>query len=343
MPDAQLKQATLRDVADLAGVSYQTVWRVVKEHPHVAEETRRRVQAAVRELDYRPHRAAQMLTTGRSYILQLIIFEGGYGNPLPAMLHWIQEYGYTVVVTEIRDATSRESVRAALRETAHMVDGLLMVMPYAHLGYEELNELCQGRPFVMACTKLGSRMPSVVFDQWNGARQVIEYLIGLGHRRIAEISGPLDNYDASVRHSSVRRCLELNGLEVGPTVAGDFDVCSGYNGARELLSSGWDFSALVMGNDHMALGALRALREAGLRVPEDVSVVGFDDIPEAAYFDPPLTTVRQDFDALARESVEYLVSLIETSRASQTWRGSVQQRVFYPELMIRQSTRPVCA
>ena len=168
-------------------------------------------------------------------------------------------------------------------------------------------------------------------------------MIGLGHRRIAEISGPLDNYDAGVRHSSVQRCLELNGLEVGPKLAGDFEVCSGYGGVRELLSSGWDFSALVMGNDHMALGALRALREAGLRVPEDVSVVGFDDIPEAAYFDPPLTTVRQDFDVLARESVEYLVSLIEASRASGSWRGSVQQRVFYPELMIRQSTRPVCA
>jgi DNA-binding LacI/PurR family transcriptional regulator len=332
MSELQAKQATLRDVADLAGVSYQTVWRVVKEHPHVAEDTRQRVLRAVRELDYRPHRAAQMLTTGRSYMLQLVIFEGGYGDPLPAMLHWTQEYGYTVVVTEVRDATSCESLRAALRETAHMVDGLLMVLPYAHWAYEELSELCQGRPFVVACTRLGSRMPSVVYDQWNGMRHAVEHLIGLGHRSIAEISGPMDSVDASLRHTSWQRCLEIHGLEPGPSVEGDWEVRSGYSGAQRLLSAGRRFTALVVGNDYMALGALRALREAGLGVPEDVSVVGFDDIPEAAYFDPPLTTVRQDFDVLGRESVEYLVSLIEGASST------VQQRVFYPELIVRQST-----
>ena len=175
-------------------------------------------------------------------------------------------------------------------------------------------------------------MPSVVVDQWNGARQAVEHLIDLGHTNIAEISGPLENFDASIRHSSWRRCLELNSLEPGLSVAGDFEVRSGYLGAKELLAKQRPFTALFVGNDRMALGAIRALREAGLRVPEDVSVVGFDDIPEAAFFEPPLTTVRQDFEVLGKESVEYLVSLIEDDHTA------VQQRVLYPELVIRQST-----
>jgi LacI family transcriptional regulator len=335
MPDSLIKHATLRDVADLAGVSYQTVWRVVKDRPHVAEETRRRVLEAVRELDYRPHRPAQMMTTGRSHILQLIFFEGGYDEPLLSLLHWAQEYGYILIVTVLSDTSSSDSVRSALRETAQMIDGLLIVMPCAHLSYEELSELCQERPFVAVNTRLGSKMPSVVFDQWNGARQVVEYLVELGHTEIAEISGPLETAIGSIRHSSWRRCLELSNLDTGLSVAGDFEVCSGYTGAKQLLAKSRSFTGLVVGNDRMALGAIRALREAGLRVPEDVSVVGFDDIPEAAYFDPPLTTVRQDFDILGRESIEYLVALIEDANIA------VQQRVLYPELVIRQSAQRI--
>jgi DNA-binding LacI/PurR family transcriptional regulator len=335
MPESLSKQATLRDVADLAGVSYQTVWRVVKEQPHVAEETRRRVLQAVQQLDYHPHRPAQMLTTGRSHILHLIFFEGGSDEALLSILHWAQLYGYTLVVTVLNDITSSDSVRSALRETSQMIDGLLIVMPYAHLSYEELTEFCQGRPFVAVSTRLGSRMPSVVFDQWNGARQIVEHLVELGHRDIAEISGPLETADGSIRHSSWRRCLELSNLDTGLSVAGDFEVCSGYLGVQDLLARGRPFTALVAGNDRMALGAIRALREAGLRVPEDVSVVGFDDMPEAAYFDPPLTTVRQDFGVLGRESVEYLVALIEDAHIA------VQQRVLYPELVIRQSTQRI--
>jgi LacI family transcriptional regulator len=210
-----------------------------------------------------------------------------------------------------------------------------MVMPYPHLSYEVLHRLCQGRPFVLVSTQLGSRMPSVVFDQWNGARQAAEHLVDLGHRHIAEISGPSENFDAEMRHTAWLRVLENHDLTLGPRAVGDFQVCSGYKAARRLLGSGEDFTALLVANDLMALGAIRALREAGLRVPEDVSVVGFDDIEEAAYFDPPLTTIRQDFEILGQESVEYLVALIEQESIP------VQQRVLYPELVVRQSTAPV--
>ncbi len=335
MPESQVKLATLRDVADMAGVSYQTVWRVVNDHPHVAPDTRERVLQAVRELDYRPHRAAQVLTTGRSFIIQLAIIEDLYGDPLPSILHWAWEFGYTMVVTELRDARSTESIRSMLRGTAQMIDGLLMVMPYPHLSYEALVELCQGKPFVIVNTELGAKMPSVVFDQRHGMRQAVEYLLSLGHRQVAEITGPLDNCDARARHTTWLEIAKSQGLEPGPSVVGSFDVSSGYAGAKRLLNTRQPFTAILVGNDLMALGAMHALDEAGLRVPEDVSIVGFDDIKEAAHFAPPLTTVRQHFDVLGRESVEYLVSLIEDATTP------IQQRVLYPELVIRQSAQSV--
>jgi DNA-binding LacI/PurR family transcriptional regulator len=333
MPQPQIKQATLRDIADKVGVSYQTVWRVVNDHPNVAKATRSRVQRAVEELDYRPHRAAQMLTTGRLYILQLVIFEYGHSDRLPAILHWAREYGYSIMVTELGGPPAVASVRSVLRETSQMIDGLLFLMPYPHLSYDDLSDLCQGRPFVVVNTKLGSKMPSVVFDQWNGARSAVNHLIDLGHREIAEISGPLDHFDAAMRHRAWEVFLGNNGLEPSLTVVGDFSVRSGYICAKEILAQTRPFTALFVGNDTMALGALRALHEAGLRVPQDVSVVGFDDIATAAYFGPPLTTMRQDFEALGRESIEYLVSRIGSPDAS------IQQRVLYPELVIRKSTQ----
>jgi len=333
MSQPQIRQATLRDIADKVGVSYQTVWRVVNDRPNVAAATRSRVMRAVEELDYRPHRAAQMLTTGRSYILQLVIFEYGHSDRLPAILHWAREYGYSVVVTELGAPPTVASMRSVLTETAQMIDGLLFLMPYPDLTYEGLNDLCQGRPFVVVNAKLGSKMPSVVFDQWNGARLAVNHLIDLGHREIAEISGPLDHFDAAMRHRAWEVFLGNADLEPSLTAAGDFSVCSGYMCARQILAQDRPFTALFVGNDAMALGALRALREAGLRVPQDVSVVGFDDIAMAAYFDPPLTTMRQDFEALGRESIEYLVSRIGNPDVS------IQQRVLYPELVIRQSTQ----
>jgi DNA-binding LacI/PurR family transcriptional regulator len=210
-----------------------------------------------------------------------------------------------------------------------------MVMPYPHVSYEELTDLCRGRPFVVVNCELGSKMPSVVFDQWNGGRQAVEHLIELGHRQVAEISGPLDNVDAHMRHRAFEVYLRRHGLAPGPQASGDWEACSGYAAAKRLLETGEPFTAVCVGNDLMALGAIRALREAGLSVPEDVSVIGFDDIAEAAYFDPPLTTVRQDFDLLGRESVEYLVSLIDDGDIP------VQQRVLYPNLVVRQSVRPL--
>jgi DNA-binding LacI/PurR family transcriptional regulator len=342
MPDAQSKRATLHDVAKVAGVSYQTVSRVVNNRPNVATETRARVLEAIRQLDYRPNQAAQMLATGRSHTLQLLMYDLEYNDPIPGMVHWAKQMGYAMAVSEFDYLTPKTSLRETLETlSARMVDGIVMMTPYPIPEYEELRKFSLGTPLVITGTARGAKLPSVVFDQQYGAELAIDHLLEFGHRRIAEITGPLKDdkrpahYDAMMRHRCAHDRLQNRGCQPGPWVSGDFSIEGGYEAACRLLDRDEPFTAIFVGNDRMALGALHALRERGRRVPDDVSVVGYDDMLESAFFDPPLTTVRQDLDNLSRESVEYLIDLIENPETY------VHQRVLYPELVIRESTRPI--
>jgi LacI family transcriptional regulator len=227
-------------------------------------------------------------------------------------------------------------IRVALRNLGdHAVDGLVLIMPIVGVERAELARLCGGVPFVQIDTELAAQAPSVVIDQDYGARLATRHLIDLGHRAICAISGPLEWFGALARHRSWAATLQTAGIAPGPFIEGDWTARGGYQAALQLLSQGAGFTGLVVANDQMALGAIRALRERGLRVPEDVSVVGFDDIPEAAYFEPPLTTVRQNFAALGEQSVEYLIDLIDHPELPP------HQRVLYPQLIERKSTRRV--
>jgi LacI family transcriptional regulator len=334
--ESQAKRATLHDVAELAGVSYQTVSRVVNQHPNVAEKTRIKVLRAIRETGYRPNLAAKVLATGRSYMIQLIIFDLRYSDPLPSMLYWAKKHGYTLVISEISPYASREDICETLEElTARMIDGLVMFTPYLALSYEDMTKTCRSVPFVLVGNELGIKAPSVVFDQRHGVEVAVQHLLDLGHRHIAEISGPVMHIDARLRHETFQWMMQSNGLKPGPSMEGDFEVPSGYTAVNQLLATQEPFSAIFIANDRMALGALHALQEHGLKVPDDISVIGFDDMIEAAYFNPALTTVRQDLNALANQSIEYLVSIINNPETP------VQQRVLYPELILRESTRRI--
>lgn len=311
---------------------------MVNRHPNVAEETRAKVLRAIRQLDYRPNQAATMLATGRSYMLQLIMFDIRYNDPLPAMIYRAKQMGFTLVISEITPFTSRDETRERLEELAsRMIDGLIIFSPYAFLPYSELTELCKGMPFVLVGSQMGMKAPSVVFDQRHGAELAIQHLLDLGHRHIAEIRGPQEHIDARARHEAFVNMLEAQGLTPGPSAEGDFEVPSGYAATKSLLASGIPFTALFASNDRMAVGALHALREHGLSVPDDVSLVGFDDMTEAAYLNPSLTTVRQDLDLIAQHSIEYVVSMIDNPKMP------MHQRVLYPELIIRNSTRQIAS
>lgn len=327
------KRPTLRDVAREADVSYQTVSRVINNNAHVSDETRHRVQTAIKTLGFKPNRAAQILQTERSHTLEVVIFYAGFNQFLYEMARTTQKLGYHFVISAI---TEQEFERTLESATSRFVDGLILV-PSAPLSedYDRLIELTDGIPFVQIGAPLGANLPSVIYDQAQGARLATQHLIDIGHRQIAEISGPLRNHDGFDRHVSWIATLKDNGLESGPSVEGTFNIESGYRNMIHLLEGGEPFTAVFVGNDSMMMGAHTALRERGLRVPEDISLVGFDDLPESAHFVPGFTTVRQDFQLLGRMAIEYLVSMIENPETP------VHQRVLQPKLVIRESTCPL--
>ncbi len=325
------RRSTLRDVARTAGVSYQTVSRVINNHANVSLATRERVLEAIDTLDYHPNRAAQLLQTERSQTIEVIMPYFGFNRILYDMARATHQFGYHFVISAI---DSDEFAYALKSASARFIDGLILTPQIPLIDdYDELKELSQGIPFVQIGAHVGMNLPSVIYDQAQGARLATQHLIDLGHQTIAEVSGPLENYDAHGRHEGWLATMNDNGLDTRLSIEGDFTTEGGYRVMSQLLDQGATFTAVFIANDSMALGAQTALREHGLCIPDDVSVVGFDDIPEAAHFVPALTTVRQDFALLGRLAVEYIVSLIEDPDTP------IYQRVLPPRLVIRASTQ----
>ena len=327
------KRANLRDVAREAGVSYQTVSRVINNHENVSEKTRQIVENAIQKLDYRVNRAAQIMQTGRSNTIEVILFNAGFNFFLYEMARTTQKAGYHFSIS----AVPEEEFESTLKNAAsRFIDGLIFLAdkPLTY-SYTDLSNLCNNIPFVLVGAKIGLNLPCVLYDQQHGARLATEHLINQGHQAIAEISGPLQNYDGSVRHETWLDVMHDHGLDSKLSVEGDYSIEGGYQAMTQLLRGGAQFTAVFIGNDSMAIGAHTALRKYGLRVPDDVSIVSFDDTPEAAHFVPALTTVRQDFQLLGRLAVEYLLNLIQNPKTP------IHQRVLQPELIVRESTRPI--
>jgi DNA-binding LacI/PurR family transcriptional regulator len=331
MTVAKSKRPTLRDVAREAGVSYQTVSRVINADMHVAAATRARVMHAIESLGYRPNRAAQILQTEKSHTLEVIMFFSGFNRFLYEMAHAAHDLGYHFVISAI---TAEEFPGALESAASRFIDGLLLIPLVSIIDdYEQLMQLTGGVPFVQIGAKLGADLPSVIYNHAQGARLATQHLIDLRHRQIAEISGPRVNYDAQARHEGWLKTLADNNIEPGTSIEGDFTIEGGYRAMNRLLEHGKPFTSVFVANDSMAMGAHTALRERGLNVPDDISIVSFDDIPEAAHFVPGLTTVRQDFDRMGRLATEFLVSIIEQPDTP------IHQRVLQPKLIVRESTR----
>jgi LacI family transcriptional regulator len=240
--------------------------------------------------------------------------------------------GYNLIFSSIANVTTEE-ISEAIDNPIGRLEGIIMITPVLGASYAELGALLRGIPCVWIGIEQGADIPSVVIDQTYGSRLATQHLIDLGHRQISEISGPLNWFDASARTRGWKTTLEAAGIEPGISIEGDWTAAGGYAAVNRLIEAHVPFSALIVGNDQMALGAIHALDEHGLCVPSDVSVVGFDDIPEASHFKPPLTTVRQDFSAMGKQGVEYLVSLINNPDTP------LHQRVLLPQLVVRRSTQ----
>lgn len=296
----------VRDVAARAGVSRQTVSRVLNDHPEVAAVTRERVLRAMDELGYRMNNAARALGTRRSRTLGVLASDAlqyGPSRSIAAIEASARAAGYWVSAAFAEAGNAQAVVSAVDHLITQGVEGIVVVAPHART-LEVLDALRVDVPIVtLHSSGRGSRGLSV--DQVAGGRLAVAALADAGHIRIAHLAGPADWLEAESRADGFAAELAARGLPAGPVIEGDWSAGSGYAAVDAVRAAG--VTAVFSANDQMALGLLGGLHEAGLSVPGDVSVVGFDDIPDSAYYWPKLTTIRQDFDELARRAVVALV------------------------------------
>jgi DNA-binding LacI/PurR family transcriptional regulator len=328
--------ATLDDVAARCGVSYQTVSRVVNGSPLVAEKTRIRVLKAIADLNYRPNLAARRLATRRSSLIGMIGSHMTYYGPAQVMVsieETAKRQGYNLIFSGVDNPGEAELLAVIDDLCEQQVDGLVIGVRFDNW-VAAVQEHCRGVPFVTVGNRIADDIPAIVVDEFHGIRLATRHLLELGHKQIACISGPPDWPAAKQRYRAWHTTIKRAGQQPGPHVQGNWSTESGYEAATRLLSSGTSaFTAIVACNDHMALGALRALHANKIRVPQQISIVGYDDVPESRFFEPPLTTVHHDFVAEGEYCVQTLLRMID--------RGSVDAtlQVLSPELVVRESTR----
>jgi DNA-binding LacI/PurR family transcriptional regulator len=303
----------MMDVAVLAGVSHQTVSRVINRQPGVKATTRIRVQAAIEELGYRRNQAARALATGRTQTLGVVMLNSTLYGPA-STLHGIEQAAldsqYFVTVASLRSPDRLAVQDAISRLVDQGVEGVLVIAPLVSL-VEALGELPTGLPVVVIEGDTHAEVDVVTVDQVAGARAATRHLLELGHQTVWHVAGPSDWLEAQQRTAGWQAALDEAGADVPPPLSGDWSPRSAFAAGRALARIP-EMSAVFVANDSMALGVLRALHDAGRRVPHDVSVVGFDDIPEAAYFPAPLTTVRQDFGAVGRRGLALLIDQMQS-------------------------------
>jgi DNA-binding LacI/PurR family transcriptional regulator len=324
------------DVARLAGVSQKTVSRVFNGERYVSEQVRQRVLDAAEELGYRLNNAARALASGRTRSIGVVALGTALYGPASLLVgieRAARETGYALRVVNTADGAPAGIAGAVESLLDQGVDGIVISEPIDEGAVSVLVDvpvLVYGAPAAFA----GPRAVTAGVRADLLARAATEHLLDLGHRTVHHLAGPQRWYSARDRLEGWRAALAERGAHEPPVVEGDWSAASGYTVGRELASDS-TVTAVFVANDDMAIGLIRALLEAGRRVPADVSVVGFDDIPVADYVTPRLTTVRQPFDAVARTGFELLVHAMENPDADPL-------PVIDPpvELVVRASTAP---
>lgn len=299
-------RVSMADVAAHAGVSAQTVSRVANDSPRVDPATRARVEASMAALGYRMNRAARALRTGQTRTIGLVVStlaSVGNSRMLQAIAEAAAGRDYALAVITVAGARDIAEAFAQLRDQG--VDGAVVLNEATRLARDAAPPA--GLRLVVVDSPADDRFAIVQTDHAAGAREAVRHLLAGGHRTVHHLAGPATSFAARERERGWREELDSAGAAVPPIVRGDWTSRAGHAAGAELAEA----TAVFVANDQMALGLLRALADAGRRVPEDVAVIGFDDIVDAAEFRPPLTTVRQDFDALGTLAVESLVAMIE--------------------------------
>lgn len=333
-------RVTIKDVAARSGVSTQTVSRVINNRPDVASDTRERVEDVIARLGYRPSAVARTLVARRSNSIGVLLAGMGYTGTALTLRGIVDEsasLGLTVLIAELPEGDSLDDPRAAISALVeHHVDGIIMSVPAIGHAVDRIKAALPDHrePVVFVKAGVSDRYSSVLVDNVAAVEEVVDHLVSIGRSRIGHISGPANWHEAHDRREGWERGLGKHHLDADPGLCeeGDWSPLSGAAAMSALLDRIPDLDAVVAANDRMALGAMHILRSRRLRIPNDVAVTGFDDIDEAAWFAPPLTSVGQPLTEMGRQAVRRLWSEFD---------GSATPPVAIPlraELMIREST-----
>ena len=328
----KIKKPNIYDVAKLAGVSHQTVSRVINNADYIKEDTRAKVQSAMLELGYVPNAAARALVTSKSKIVGILVSDIVYHGPA-GMMHAMEKEarrgGFFAISASV-DPLDGKSIAQGIEHLRRLgIEGLVVITPQSD-SVQAVERLVTDIPVVFIDSPNNSKELSAELDNFSGAKRATEHLIGLGHKEIVHVSGPAGWFDSAPRVAGYEAAMKSAKLQP-KVIQGDWTVPTGYEIGQNLDLDSSKVTAIFAANDHLALGLMRALRQRGYAIPERVSIIGFDDVPEAAYYEPPLTTMRPDFAELGRVAMEMMLGHInreETLRAD----------TLVPELIIREST-----
>lgn len=331
-----MKVATIRDVAERAEVSVASVSRVLNGAGPVTEATKKRVFEAAEALQYVPHSGARSLSTSKTQTIGVILPDL-YGEFFSELIRGMdvaaRSLGYHLIVSSSHD--DAEEASAAIRSMRGRVDGLIVLSP--HLDAANLAAGLAGRtPILLMNGGADAGRPSIVVDNHGGAIQAVEHLVATGRRRIAHIAGPAGNLEAEARLAGYLEAMARAGLPT-TVVDGEFTQPSGHAAGAELARRESRPDAVFAANDIMAVGAMLALQDAGLRVPEDIALIGFDDVPIASLVRPGLTTLRIRIAETGRGALERLVRLINAAGEAV---ADTACEVVRPELVVRPSSHP---
>lgn len=328
----KIKKPNIYDVAKLAGVSHQTVSRVINKAEYIKDDTRTKVQSAMEELGYVPNAAARALVTSKSKIVGILVSDIVYHGPA-GMMHAMEKEarrgGFFAISASV-DPLDGKSIAQGIEHLRRLgIEGLVVITPQSD-SVQAVERLVTDIPVVFIDSPNNSKELSAELDNFSGAKRATEHLISLGHKQIVHVAGPTGWFDSAPRVAGYEAAMESAHLQP-KVIPGDWTVPTGYEIGRDLDIEADKVTAIFAANDHLALGLMRALRQRGYSIPERVSIIGFDDVPEAAYYEPPLTTMRPDFAELGRVAMEMMLGHInreETLRAD----------TLVPELIIREST-----
>lgn len=340
---ARKQKVNIKDVAKAAGVSTQTISRVINSRPDVSAETKKRVQKIIDEMGYSPNILARSLVRGRSNTLGVVGFGLGYFGPtsiLKGIEQRTHELGFSLLLSLLDDFDPSHINTIVKNLLSRQVEGIIWAVPGNDRLVGQLSARFKEIPIPIVFLNKAKRAGDLVvaLDNQHGARLATEHLLHQGYQRVGIITGPTDWWEAQQRQAGWRQMMQeagINDLD-SITVNGDWSAHSGNVGLQKLLTKSPRVDAVFACNDQMALGALQAARQMGIRVPEQLGIVGFDDIPEAAYFYPALTTIRQGAEELGAQAVDQMCGSIRARQHGESYKPDVVW--IQPQLVVRSSS-----